>query len=208
MYSAYQRVNALSSLLSSCLLALLAAIALSSFVFPSNTSGSVQLEPLKVYDAFVRLAVPIISFVMAQETSILDDAMLLVFSICSRLSASVHSAASVYFPPPFQLVRVLISFSPILQPIWSIWKNVFPRMGVCAVRYRLRYTPSFSVLVDLGTQHTPHVLSSDWALDLTSLFHWNTKQLSVYLAAEYTNSRGVRYSIAGVKERVGLLLIL
>lgn len=48
MYSVYQRVNALSSLLSSCVLGLLAVIALSSFVFPSDASGKVEIAPLKV----------------------------------------------------------------------------------------------------------------------------------------------------------------
>ena len=29
-------------------------------------------------------------------------------------------------------------------------------------------------------------------VDLTSLFDWNTKQLFLYLSAEYTNAQGVR----------------
>lgn len=30
-----------------------------------------------------------------------------------------------------------------------------------------------------------------WIADLSSLFNWNTKQLFVYLEAEYTNAKGV-----------------
>lgn len=33
---------------------------------------------------------------------------------------------------------------------------------------------------------------NSYTLDLTPLFHWNTKQLFLYLEAEYTNSQGVR----------------
>ncbi|KAF8302078.1 signal peptidase subunit [Clavulina sp. PMI_390] len=97
MFSAYQRVNSLSSLLSSCLLGLLGAIALSSFVFTNQATGTVSLEPLKV-----------------------------------RFGASGR----------------------------------FPAQEWAFVRF-------------------------DVDSDLTPLFNWNTKQLFVYLAAEYTNSKGV-----------------
>lgn len=33
-------------------------------------------------------------------------------------------------------------------------------------------------------------------IDLTTLFNWNTKQIFVYITAEYTNSRGVSAAVS------------
>jgi len=38
-------------------------------------------------------------------------------------------------------------------------------------------------------QHTAHI-KFDFDADMTSLFHWNTKQVFLYLEAEYTNTKG------------------
>ena len=35
------------------------------------------------------------------------------------------------------------------------------------------------------------------SVDLTPLFNWNTKQLFLYLGAEYTNEQGVRFFLDG-----------
>lgn len=48
MYSLYQRANGLTGLLSSCLIGLLSAIALSSFLFSPQTTGVLDIKPLKV----------------------------------------------------------------------------------------------------------------------------------------------------------------
>lgn len=42
-----------------------------------------------------------------------------------------------------------------------------------------------------------------WAVDLSGLFNWNTKQLFVYLTAEYTNSRGVRAAAYATNSTTG-----
>ncbi|KAG8787070.1 hypothetical protein FRC15_010010 [Serendipita sp. 397] len=45
----------------------------------------------------------------------------------------------------------------------------------------------------------PLSLSSNWFLqtstDLRPLFHWNTKQVFVYLSAEYTNGKGLENEV-------------
>ncbi|KAG8214137.1 hypothetical protein J3R82DRAFT_10903 [Butyriboletus roseoflavus] len=48
MHSIYARINGISSLWSSCMMVLLAAIALSSFVFTANPTGKVDVASLKV----------------------------------------------------------------------------------------------------------------------------------------------------------------
>jgi len=99
MHSAYQRINALSSLLSSCLLGLLAVIALTSLAIPHDVKKStIEISPLKVR-----------------------------FGQSGRFKAPQE---------------------------WAF-------------------------------------LQFDVNSDLRSLFNWNTKQLFVYLAAEYTNSQGI-----------------
>jgi hypothetical protein len=54
MYSTLTRLNSLSSLLSSCVMALLGLIALSSLVFPVGhvDDSSVVIDSVKVYVAF------------------------------------------------------------------------------------------------------------------------------------------------------------
>ncbi|KAF8742678.1 hypothetical protein AX14_002907 [Amanita brunnescens Koide BX004] len=51
MHTSIARVNNLSALFSSCMMALLAAIALSSFVFSANPTGTIDITSLKVYHA-------------------------------------------------------------------------------------------------------------------------------------------------------------
>ncbi|KAF9520988.1 hypothetical protein BS47DRAFT_1374544 [Hydnum rufescens UP504] len=97
MHSLYQRANGLTGLLSSCLIGLLALVALTSFLFPAHPKGDVNIKTLKV------------------RWGQIDR----------------HPAQE-----------------------WAF------------------------VQFDLQT-------------DLESLFHWNTKQLFVYLVAEYTGSKGV-----------------
>jgi signal peptidase complex subunit 3 len=48
MYSIYQRLNVLSALLSSCLLALVAAVAVSSFAFSADPKGALAVSNIKV----------------------------------------------------------------------------------------------------------------------------------------------------------------
>lgn len=49
MHSTFARINNVSALLSSCMMALLAAIAISSFVFTADPKGSLGLVSVKVY---------------------------------------------------------------------------------------------------------------------------------------------------------------
>lgn len=52
--------------------------------------------------------------------------------------------------------------------------------------------PGVSYIILPGMNCDSLVTAIHGLADLTSLFNWNTKQLFVYLAAEYTNSQGVR----------------
>ncbi|KAF8625553.1 hypothetical protein AX15_005319 [Amanita polypyramis BW_CC] len=54
MHTAASRINNLFSFLSSCMIALLVAIALSSFVFNPDPKGTVDITSLKVYHANAR----------------------------------------------------------------------------------------------------------------------------------------------------------
>ncbi|KAF8348843.1 signal peptidase subunit-domain-containing protein [Amanita rubescens] len=54
MHTTISRINNLSAFLSSCMMALLAAIALSSFLFSANPTGIVDITSLKVYHASAR----------------------------------------------------------------------------------------------------------------------------------------------------------
>jgi len=99
MHSIFSRINNVSAFLSSCLMALLAAIALSSLLFTADPKGTISVDTVKVYRAK-----------------------------SPRYNARKQEMAFVNF-------------------------NI--------------------------------------TADLTPLFHWNTKQLFLYLEAEYTNAQGV-----------------
>ncbi|KLO09104.1 signal peptidase [Schizopora paradoxa] len=103
MYSAYQRINNIFALLSTCIFALLGAIALSSFVFTADPKGSLSIGSLKVYPGR---------------------------------------------SPHFKQLRKEYAF----------------------VNFEVH-------------------------ADLSPLFHWNTKQLFVYLGAEYTSADGTRNDV-------------
>ncbi|KIJ68025.1 hypothetical protein HYDPIDRAFT_107611 [Hydnomerulius pinastri MD-312] len=51
MHSIYARVNGISALWSTCLMTLLAAIALSSFIFTADPKGNIDVVSLKVFNA-------------------------------------------------------------------------------------------------------------------------------------------------------------
>ncbi|EPQ57140.1 signal peptidase [Gloeophyllum trabeum ATCC 11539] len=103
MHSLYARLNNFSAFLSSCLMGLLAAIALSSFLFTAEPKGELTLASVKVFPG------------------------------SSRRMPTVKQE--------FTFVNFNIS------------------------------------------------------ADLTPLFHWNTKQLFVYLQAEYVDSKGVQNDV-------------
>jgi hypothetical protein len=48
MHSIFSRINNVSAFLSSCMMALLAAIAISSFVFTANPHGDLAIDSIKV----------------------------------------------------------------------------------------------------------------------------------------------------------------
>ena len=55
-----------------------------------------------------------------------------------------------------------------------------------------RTLPALSlILVRVSVMHFCFGVVYPLSLDLTSLFHWNTKQLFLYLDAEYINKDGV-----------------
>jgi hypothetical protein len=49
MHSIFSRINNVSALLSSCMMALLAAIALSSYLFNADSKGNLEIASVKVY---------------------------------------------------------------------------------------------------------------------------------------------------------------
>ncbi|KAH9055065.1 signal peptidase 22kDa subunit [Lactarius vividus] len=103
MHSIYARVNNVSATLSSTVMVLLAAIALSSFIFTAQPTGSLDIASVKVFAGEARR-----------------------------------------YPHRRQ-------------------EYAFVNFNITA--------------------------------DLSPLFHWNTKQLFVYLEAEYTNAKGVRNQV-------------
>ncbi|KAH9083338.1 signal peptidase 22kDa subunit [Lactarius deliciosus] len=103
MHSIYARVNNVSATLSSTVMVLLAAIALSSFIFTAQPTGSIDIASVKVFAGEARR-----------------------------------------YPHRRQ-------------------EYAFVNFNITA--------------------------------DLSPLFHWNTKQLFVYLEAEYTNAKGVRNQV-------------
>ncbi|KAH9171958.1 signal peptidase 22kDa subunit [Lactarius sanguifluus] len=103
MHSIYARVNNVSATLSSTVMVLLAAIALSSFIFTAQPTGSLEIASVKVFAGEARR-----------------------------------------YPHRRQ-------------------EYAFVNFNITA--------------------------------DLSPLFHWNTKQLFVYLEAEYTNAKGVRNQV-------------
>ncbi|KDQ55700.1 hypothetical protein JAAARDRAFT_37115 [Jaapia argillacea MUCL 33604] len=103
MHSIYARINNFSAFLSSCILTLLGAIALSSFLFTANPQGDLSVLSVKVYPGNSRR-----------------------------------------------------------QP-------------------------------GLSQEYT--FVNFNISADLTPLFHWNTKQLFLYLQAEYTDAKGVRNDV-------------
>ncbi|KAF8070164.1 signal peptidase 22kDa subunit [Lyophyllum atratum] len=103
MHSIFSRINNVSALLSSCMMCLLAAIALSSLIFIADPKGDLQVASIKVHPTNKR-----------------------------RYSTKKQELAFVNF-------------------------NI--------------------------------------SADLTPLFHWNTKQLFLYLEAEYTNAQGVKNDV-------------
>ncbi|KAG2154449.1 signal peptidase 22 kDa subunit [Suillus bovinus] len=103
MHSIYARANGISGLWSTCMMVLLGAVALSTFLFNADPKGSLDIVSLKVF----------------------------------------HSKTRRY---PFRNEE--IGF----------------------VKFNL-------------------------SADLTPLFHWNTKQLFVYLEAEYTNAQGINNTV-------------
>ncbi|OAX39731.1 signal peptidase 22 kDa subunit [Rhizopogon vinicolor AM-OR11-026] len=103
MHSIYARVNGVSGLWSTCIMVLLAAVALSSFLFNADPKGDLDIVSLKVFHSKTR-------------------------------------------------------------------------------RYPFRNEEISFVKFNISTDFTP-------------LFNWNTKQLFVYLEAEYTNAQGVNNTV-------------
>ncbi|KAF9532527.1 signal peptidase 22kDa subunit [Crepidotus variabilis] len=103
MHSILSRINNASAFLSSCMMALLLAISLSSFILTESPTGQVAISSIKVVSSHAR-----------------------------RYSSKKQDLAFVHF---------------------------------------------------------------NLTADLTPLFHWNTKQLFLYLEAEYENSKGVKNEV-------------
>ncbi|KAH8830775.1 signal peptidase subunit [Flagelloscypha sp. PMI_526] len=120
MHSLVSRINNVSALLSSCLMGLLVAIALSSFVFPPDIHGDVGIVSVKLQSAKAR------KYPYSKQEAV---------SVNFNISAGT---TSVSFPEDYDILMVL---------------------------------------------------------DLSSLFHWNTKQLFVYLEAEYENTNGISNNV-------------
>lgn len=161
MYSSLQRLNNISTFVTTCLLALLAAISLSSFILATNTSGSLNVSPVKMSGS----RVPGKAFYW-------------------------HTIGLVLFE---WIQRDETDFA--LEPAKG-------RSSTIPVRFRCRYVIFnliyiyYHILTSVGRVFVPTCnVYQNFALtrvDLRSLFHWNTKQVFLYLSAEYTNRQGVR----------------
>ncbi|KAF5373754.1 hypothetical protein D9758_000938 [Tetrapyrgos nigripes] len=103
MHSIFSRINNISAFLSSCTMALLACVALSSFLFTADPKGTLSISPVKVFPSKT---------------------------------------------------------------------NRYPRR-----------------IQEMG------FVNFNISADLTPLFHWNTKQLFLYLEAEYQNAQGVNNTV-------------
>lgn len=136
MHNIFSRINNVSALFSSCMMALLAAIAISSFIFTADPQGDLGLLSIKVYARqnprhtviwFLRWTYPVIPRLVRRKC--------------------------------MQSRNLLLSIStwPLVRPFYSF-------------------------LYDL------YIHSS---ADLRPLFHWNTKQLFVWVEAEFNNTKKV-----------------
>jgi signal peptidase complex subunit 3 len=136
MYSTLARLNALSSLLSSCVMALLGLIALSSLVFPVGhvDDSSVVINSVQVYVPF--------SWIVDVDADDSDVEL-------NRVHAGIT--------PEDKSSHLLNLTSVLVRPPSAFF----------------------------------FFLPDETIVDLTPLFHWNTKQVFVYLNAEYMNAKGV-----------------
>ncbi|CCA71011.1 related to SPC3-signal peptidase subunit [Serendipita indica DSM 11827] len=169
MYSSLQRLNNLSTFVTTCTLALLAAISLSSFLLATTPTGELNVSPVQMYDYLILR--------------------------CDRRRRGVRNDKK---PPSsnslLTLVRLSLSF-PIL--ILFDGRNGLTTRGLePGLLSRLapptcKLWSSFDCLILVippcdndGDDATTTIT------DLRPLFHWNTKQVFLYLCAEYTNGKG------------------
>jgi len=136
MHNIFSRINNVSALFSSCMMALLAAIAISSFIFTADPRGDLGLLSIKVY---------------ARQNP----------------RHTVIWTLRWTYPVIPRLVRRKCMQSRNLLLSISTWPLV---------------SPFYSFLYDL------YIYSS---ADLRPLFHWNTKQLFVWVEAEFNNTKKV-----------------
>lgn len=151
MHSLFSRINNVSALLSSCMMALLATIALSSLVFTADPKGDLEIASVKVY-------------VSALCTWLLIRFWTRIFACLSDV-------------PDTQQINDDIRRKSRSWPLWTL----------TSVPVRL-----------FNHSDRPDVyalLVFTFSSDLTPLFNWNTKQLFLYLEAEYTNAQGVSFLI-------------
>ena len=139
MHSLFSRINNASALLSSCTMALLAFIALSSFMFTADPKGELAIASVKVC----------------------------VCSIWRDLLMEFRRAVQI---PYSQTTRV----------------EQKTRACLCQLQHHCRWD-----FFCVGFGRCRILIF----VDLTPLFHWNTKQLFLYLEAEYTNGEAVSFAI-------------
>ncbi|KAJ3524677.1 hypothetical protein NM688_g8521 [Phlebia brevispora] len=117
MHSTYARINNVSAFFSSCMMALLCAIALSSFIFTADPKGDLNVTSIQIFPGNARR-----------------------------------------------------------------YANKKARFHLSTFRHISGYVAS-------SIPDSP--ISIQIPADLTPLFNWNTKQLFLYVQAEYTNAQGV-----------------
>jgi len=134
MHNLVSRLNNVSAFLSSCLMALLVAISLSSFLFTADPKGELTISSVKV------------CVFLVSQREFMVDFLSSVFHLKPAVTL-IKSKNSHLFSSIFQQVSRLLCF----EIYFVILKST----------------------------------------DLSPLFHWNTKQLFLYLEAEYENAQGV-----------------
>ena len=135
MHSILTRLNNGSAFLSSCVMALLVAIALTTFLFNPNLEGDLTISSINVFVRFLilnygRFYIKILAFHLKHDDTLIEN-------------------------------KTSLSLISILPQVCRIFRFFL---------VRLKYSMS----------------------DLTPLFNWNTKQVFLYLEAEYDNVKGVR----------------
>jgi hypothetical protein len=140
MHSVYARISNVSAFMSSCLMTLLAAVALSSFIFTADPKGDLLVSSVKVSVALPSCAVSwtlLRSYFLMNDRNVLAMSILRVFDFAHLVKVSLTAAV-------WQLMAV-VSFG--CQFCWT--RQALPSSNsticICEFQYQRRYVISTSL---------------------------------------------------------------